>query len=152
MTYKDNKGREQSFPVPVTQDVIEQTERAKLFSPPEKPEVQAEGFWGELAILFFGFLATCFVSTTAWENKTLNIAIVVGAVLFVLVIRILRSSAKYNKALARVQKVEIPRWNEAMTNWNLAYHCPRDDIVFIPDDPNNRWFDSTEIKKLLYEQ
>jgi hypothetical protein len=128
---------------------MNQTNRSlRLAPPPQPPPPQGE------SCLFGGLLFLCiagglFGVGMAYSGKS---ELLIGAVLFVVCVVSFVSLLIVANRKSRIRKAEharqIGRWRVAVANWERLYYCGRNDVVFIPGNPET-CVPAHELYKLL---
>lgn len=128
---------------------MNQTNRSlRLAPPPQPPPPQGE------SCLFGGLLFLCIGGGLlglgmAFSDKYEHL---VGAILFVACVASFVGLLVVANRNSRIRKAEharqIERWRVAVANWERLYYCGRNDVVFIPGNPET-CVPAYELYKLL---
>jgi len=129
---------------------MNQTNRSlRLAPPPPPPPPRGEGclFGGLLFLCLMGGLIG--VGIVLAENTAPQLAgvglFVACAAGFTGLLIVANKNSRIRKA-AHAQ--QIARWRQAIANWERLYYCSRNDIVFIPGNPETS-LPAHELYKLL---
>jgi hypothetical protein len=126
-----------------------QTNRSLRLAPPPPPPPPQGAGCAMAGLLFLSLVVGLIGLGMALSDNTEHLVgaalFVVGAAGFVSIVVVIGRNARVKKAEHARQ---VARWRQAVANWERLYYCGRNDIVFIPGNPET-CVPAYELYKLL---